>query len=177
MSEMIPASYFSRCEDNAFLLKEKSWQIQQLKTFLQRGFPSRREERWKYTDTRFLATQNFEWAKPVVSNFTLSNPLFESIRLVFVNGIFSAAHSDLTGLPEGVVLAPLSEQTSKIDDLLFKEFDANRYPFPVLNSALMTDGLFLSVPADTTIHLPIHCLYQTTSSAPIMVHPRNIILL
>jgi Fe-S cluster assembly protein SufD len=74
---------------------------QSLDHFTATGFPSRKEEHWKYTDLSFLSKQIFSTPETITSlaadaikNYSL-NP---SYRVVFVNGFYSAALSSIAGL-------------------------------------------------------------------------------
>ncbi|MHB1946733.1 MAG: Fe-S cluster assembly protein SufD [Gammaproteobacteria bacterium] len=171
--------FAAHCDDNAHLPK-KSWlcelQQKQLAGFLQRGFPTRSEEQWKYSDTSFLAKREFVRALP--KKIKDWNHLENSIRLVFVNGYFSDELSDLSLLPKAVLLCSLSLALDKYEDLikpLLTAYDAKQFPFASLNTAYLTDGIFLSIPKDIIISTPIHCQYISTQQNNILICPRNII--
>ncbi|MGO4780752.1 Fe-S cluster assembly protein SufD, partial [Lysobacter sp. 2RAB21] len=72
-------------------------------------------------------------------------------RIVFHNGRFDAARSDLSGLPAGVSLLPLS-QVLATDDAREANFLARRFEradeiFARLNAALADEGAVLRVDA------------------------------
>ena len=81
---MTSNAYLSRCEDNSFLFNERAWQARKLHDFLKRGFPTRQEERWKYTDTRFLAKQDFAWSTSESQNFSLNKDSKNYSNLSFI---------------------------------------------------------------------------------------------
>ena len=69
------------------------------------GLPGPREEAWKYTPLRALERRAFAAADPVPPAIDASVLAgIPAPRLVFVNGRHVPAHSDLAGLPDGVVL-------------------------------------------------------------------------
>ena len=76
------------------------------------GFLTRRDEEWKYTDVRAIAQGNF--ALPETADFSqaqaaaLTLPL-DAYRLTFVDGVFSAALSDLEALPSSVQVVLLEK--------------------------------------------------------------------
>jgi len=165
--------------DNPYL-PQKKWlrelQNIHLTDFMQRGFPTRREEHWKYTDMSQLANENFGWAHKL----EMTEPVRgQGIVMVFVNGFFYPALSDLSALPPHVILCPISQALEQHEELLkpFLQngFDSNQYPFACLNTALMTDGFLLSVPDNVEVNTPIHCLFLNTQQQDFMIHPRNII--
>jgi Fe-S cluster assembly protein SufD len=145
-------------------------------TFLKHGLPTRKDERWKYTDLTFLTNKKYVSAQrmeadqlsDVVHQHRLQHS--ESIMLVFVNGYFTPALSDLAKLPEGVIACSLNEN-------LIESIDINKYPFVSLNAALFTDGLFLQLPDACEIKMPIHFLSLVMGDKEWMIHPRNMIIL
>lgn len=171
---------FATLQEGDVYLPKKSWlselQRKQLAEFMQRGFPSRSEEQWKYSDTSFLAKREFIRALP--KNIKNENKLENSIRLVFVNGYFSADLSDVRLLPKNVLLCSLNQALQEYEALvkpLLTAYDAKKYPFASLNTAYLTDGLFLSIPNDTVISASIHCQYISTQQNDMLICPRNII--
>lgn len=165
-------------------LPEKNWlrdlQEKQLDAFLSRGIPTRKEELWKYTDVTTLEKQNFVWATERSTSSLNKLSKFEKISLVFINGYFAPHLSDTALLPKDVLLCPISEaliaHESVIKPHLLLELDASRHPFVSLNSALMTDGLFLSIPKNVAISTPIHCIFLSTEQNNVLTCPRNIIV-
>ncbi len=82
------------------------------------GLPSPRSERWKYTSLRALARRSFEAATPLL-DLPGGAELLADIpapRLVFVQGAFSAQHSNLEGLLPGVSFSTQSLQPDSIRD-------------------------------------------------------------
>src|SRR3546814_17821505 len=69
------------------------------------GLPGQRSEAWKYTPLRALERRAFA---PVEADVAAFDPaLIAGIpapRLVFVNGVHDAVHSDADALPDGVSL-------------------------------------------------------------------------
>ena len=169
--------YLALLENNSYLPKKKNLialQVKQLDAFLQRGFPTRQEELWKYSDTSFLKKQNFTWASK--TKITHQRKKLSGIRLVFVNGYLSSELSDLSLLPKGVTLCSLAEKTATTNGTLPTEFDAKRYPFAALNTALMTDGFYLSIPDNCVVDETIHCLFLSSKQNNFLVCPRNVIV-
>jgi len=148
--------------------------------FSQRGLPSRREEAWKYTDTTFLAQKNYKMSAVMPAN----NPIAEyqlqqadCIMMVFINGHYMESLSQIDLLPNSVTLCSLKDalDSSELKAILSQTVDAQRYPFAVLNTALLQDGLFLSIPKNTVLKTPIHFLYLNTETSGFAAHSRNII--
>lgn len=156
----------------------RALQEKQMQSFVKRGFPTKREELWKYTDVSYLSKQKFE--QGMMSAHQYTDTLATQNHVVFVNGHFSAEHTNLKNLPEGVVACSirdaLSQHAELIKPYLSKEFDSQRFPFVALNTALLNDGMFLYIPKNCAISAPIHCVYLNTNQNNFMTHSRNIIV-
>lgn len=156
-------------------------QQQALTQLLQIGWPSSRQERWKYIDLDFLNKKYFspnvrplidEYLRASIHHQRLRNE--EAILLVLVNGFFMPALSDMGKLPNGVIasnlLAALENHPSFIETLVMKDLF---HPFADLNTALCQDGLFLYLPDQLELSVPIHFLSITTDHAEFMANPRH----
>src|SRR5690349_14452446 len=91
---------------SAFL--QQSWlqafRTQQLEKFLTRGFPTRREEEWKYIDVTYLEKNHFSIPHvPAGTESYLDRYAEPAIVLVFKNGYFSSEMSNLDLLPAEVI--------------------------------------------------------------------------
>src|ERR1700733_8714490 len=110
------------------------------------GFPTRREEAWRFTDLRPLERTTFRpaaasaraaaidlarWRLPVASH-----------RIVLVDGAFAPDLSAIGALPPGVYLAPtaraLNERPALVEAALAAGDETGRQPFAALNAAYFT---------------------------------------
>jgi len=186
MSDVVASlTWLEECFEKNINLAEPNWlrefRAHELKKFVQRGFPTRREELWKYTDTSHLAKKNY--CGPTLIDGSpdidkLSSP--SQIKFVFINGIFSETLSDIAKLPKEVTLLSLRQVINDHVDLtkpyLTREFDEKKFPFASLNLVLMTDGVFLKIEKNYEMTTPIHCLFINTKQQNFVSCPRNIIL-
>lgn len=148
--------------------------------FLANGFPDKRQENWKYTDLSFLNEQSFRLINPgikediVLADWQLNT---ESHLLVFVNGQFQSRLSSLYPLPEGVVLTNMAAALQEHAPIIEQHWKSKSsvQALVKLNAAFMHDGLFLYVPNDIAINVPIHLLFISTQEC--MVHARNLLIL
>ena len=137
-----------------------------MEVFSRREFPTRRDEDWKYTSVtpviapRYSEGNNYEVPAPFIEPLYLTD--HNAIRLVFVNGQYSAHHSNTDRLPEGVSLLPLQEAYDHhryqpfVKELLPEQYDT---AFAALNMAFARNSFFLHVPKNTKIDVPIYCLH------------------
>lgn len=164
----------------------QAFQKKQSDKFAQRGFPTRKEEGWKYSNIDFIRKQ-FDLASNEPSKGLYLLPKYISSmqscanQLVFVNGIFSAELSSIHDLPANVLLSPLSQAKATHEQLvktaILKDYSEQKYPFAALNNAKMKEGVFLYVPKNICLTSPIHIVFYSSSEAPLRVHPRNIYIL
>ena len=146
--------------------------------FAAAGFPTRHDEDWHFTSVRAIA--DAEW-RPMASGrihaadlapFTFDG---EWTQIVFVNGRFAAELSSLRGLPAGVRVGPLGDE-----DVVRKHLTTlapTDVAFTALNTAFMTDGALIQIPADVVVEHPIHVLYVTEGDvARGVTYPRTLIV-
>ena len=150
------------------------------------GFPTVREEDWKYTNTSLIArtafTPSFESATTLngeLSKFTFAEA--RDSRLVFVNGIFQRESSSVSSLPAGVVVVNLAEAVARpeYESLLSAHFaGGSANGFTALNAALFVSGAFLLIPRGVEVTVPIHLLFisETTNGHTPASFPRVHIL-
>jgi Fe-S cluster assembly protein SufD len=151
------------------------------------GLPTRHHERWKYTDLSFLAKNDFQLAQPssdtslasIVSVHQTSTE--ETIFLVFINGYFAPHLSDLTRIPTGVVICSMAEAFQQHAALIDAHWPAaictKRHPFAGMNAAHFSDGMFVYVPAQMDVGVPIHLLSIAANQQSFAAQPRHLIVL
>jgi Fe-S cluster assembly protein SufD len=152
------------------------------------GFPTTRQENWKYTDVRPITGKLFN-TTPVnlekISSSTLENIRLHELdchELVFINGRYSAEHSSFKVLPGGVVINDLASALKDHNQLISEHisgFSETKYNgFTALNTAFIRDGAFICLPPDTVIEKPISLLYLSgLNDQSFASHPRNLIIL
>jgi Fe-S cluster assembly protein SufD len=151
--------------------------------FEELGFPTARNEDWKFTSVAQLARVPFQLA---AKGHLDGRELFlklrpDAIRLVFVNGFYAPEHSMTTGLPPRVIVSNLAAALDTYQELIEPHLARTaRYedqPFTALNTAFIRDGAFVYVPKGTLVDKPIHLVFVATSgSEPALACPRNLIV-
>ena len=160
----------------------KALRAKALAQFSARGFPSPREEEWRYTNVSGIEKKLFA---PVMGSTSVCHAPLQSYQLqdawvvVLVNGHFSAELSVLDGLPEAVSVMGMAEalakQPAKLEKYLGKAADHAEHSFIAFNTAWFTDGLFVHVPAKLVVDKPIQLLHIVTGGDA-MATTRNIII-
>jgi Fe-S cluster assembly protein SufD len=159
-----------------------------LRRFSETGYPTPRDEAWKYTNlTPFLLGKSFAPAiggGEAAMAGLLDDFLFPDSAapvLVFVDGFHVPGLSRTAGLPSGVMVASLGDVLRGTDDRDIETFLTGHVPveprgFAQLNTAFMTDGACIRIPAGVAIERPIHLLYIVRPGAqPFAAYWRNLI--
>lgn len=131
-----------------------------LENLMQRGFPTRRDEDWKYTNTEQWAGQRFTDV-PTASEQPLVSkelPLKTNFIIDIVNGDLDMNQIDSLSLPAGVVCLPLRQAVEQYPELVQTYLGSaltEEHGFHYLNTAYLKSGLFLYVPDQLQIETPI----------------------
>lgn len=154
------------------------------------GFPSVKQEEWRFTNVAPIARREFHHPEPGdrTPDARLVEPwLFESaaVNLVFVDGQLAPELSDTSKLPPGTVLCGLGdalvEHPELVEAHLARHASFDEHPFVALNTAFMAEGAFLYLPRNTVMEEPIHVLYLSTGATdaegrPAVAFPRNLMI-
>lgn len=153
-----------------------------LSRFRQCGLPTTKDEDWKYTSLRAITENRFRLpgsdvtaTKAQVESARV--PELDAARLVFVNGRFQQALSDIDSLPAGVRVRSLAnameENPEALSGALSRESGLDYTPFTALNSAFVSDGALVELDADTQCKRPIELLFLSVPGDEAFVfHPR-----
>ena len=145
------------------------------------GFPNMKQEAWRFTSVAPIAEGSFELAKPPADIPQLEDIrpflLFEAgYRLVFVDGFFQPSLST----PFFDDIQSLAHVVTHRQDLVRRHLGklaaTQDRPFPALNTAFVSDGAFVHVPAKATVTEPIQLLFLA-SGKQVVTHPRNLVVL
>ena len=145
------------------------------------GFPTTKQEEWRFTNVAPIARVPFKPARAVeVSYDDIAHYSFRAeaaCEIVFVNGHFSPALSSLRAMPRGVRVSSLASALQADADLigkyLGKHADLLKNPFVALNTGFIADGAFIHIARGSTIETPIHLLFVSApSKEPAVAHPR-----
>jgi Fe-S cluster assembly protein SufD len=152
--------------------------------FQELGFPTNRNEDWKYTSVAALLKIPFELAdqeQPGDKLRKLVGVGYGGPRLVFVNGHFAPELSELAALPNGVTVSSLGEALSwhpdQVRPKLAKLADYQSLSFTALNTAFLRDGAFVFVPPGRVLEQPIELVFVSVPAGkPTVSYPRTLIV-
>jgi Fe-S cluster assembly protein SufD len=156
-----------------------------LQRFAERGYPTPRDEAWKYTNVAPLLRQVFVPAsasgrQDELKRADIAAHLFDVPGLplaVFVNGRFSAALSDLSGLPDGVEVRSLrdvlEQDGTAVEGMLSTQPLQEPRGFIELNTVFMSDGAYVRFAPQAQIDHPVHLLFISSGTEPTATYLRN----
>ena len=158
-----------------------------MERFARIGFPSARDEEWRFTPVTSIAQGSWRLANGTpaeVSREQIAPYRFGQAgwtTLVFVNGALSESLSDIGPLPRGVRVGNLAEALRTDEGLLEQHLTRHApvegSPFTALNTAFLREGGLVYVPAGVDLAGPVHLLFVTTpEAAGTVTHPRNLIV-
>ena len=142
--------------------------------FERHGFPTRRDEEWKYTSLKNILKHDYsvfpetetalEYAD--VKKFFLHE--IESYKIVFIDGVYSSFLSETThdGYDICLLSAALKQPKYKmVIDHYFNTIAANRDSIASLNTAFANEGAYIHIPKNTVLPKPIQIIHLMTSDS------------
>lgn len=148
-------------------------QAEAIEHFAELGFPTRRQEEWRYTNVAVIAKQEFIPAERADLESSecagLVLPDFGGGRLVFVDGFFADA---LSTLPEASEfgfqsLFEASQQADLEQDSVLAHYGtlvcAKDDGFSALNTAFANDGAVVTLKADATPSAPLQIVFVSSA--------------
>lgn len=133
--------------------------------FSELGFPSVKDEEWKYTNVAPIARMQFEASSEASVEFPdFGVPEARESQLVFVNGELRMDLSSVTAIPAGVVAVNLSQaidgdKGELVRQHLARAADYVSRGFTALNTAFISEGAFIHIPKNSVVDAPIHLLF------------------
>ncbi len=156
-----------------------------LKVFENKGFPTKKEEAWKYTSLNAVLANNYnilpkseiavEWKD--VEKYFLND--VDTYKVVFINGVFSSHLSSTThdGLDVCLMSSALTKPKYKmVIDTYFNQIANKEDSLTNLNTAYAFEGAYVNIPKSTVVQKPIEILYFTTGTSSNFVQPRNLVI-
>lgn len=153
--------------------------------FSKRGFPTTRDEEWRFTSLAPLTHNSFIPAK-MASLLPFTNELNSFSKaaraghcLVFLNGCFSQEYSSIANLPTGVRVQSLSESLKSSPDLVEKHLAQHPTDevFSALNTAFFKDGAVVHIAEGVIVEDPIQLLFFSAGNgSPTVSYTRCLVV-
>jgi Fe-S cluster assembly protein SufD len=157
-----------------------------IKNFENRGFPSKKQEAWKYTSLNNLLKKDFSiFPKEAsaleyrdVKKFFLHE--IDTYKIVFIDGIYSSYLSETTH--DGVDICLMSSALTKpmykpVIDVYFNKIASAEESLTTLNTAFSREGAYIYIPKNKAPKKPVEILhFATGNEVNLMLQPRNLII-
>ncbi|MEY2738903.1 MAG: Fe-S assembly protein SufD, partial [Bacteroidota bacterium] len=157
-----------------------------IKNFENKGFPTKKEEAWKYTSLNAILKNDFSVfpKKENTIEFKDVKKYFlheiDTYKVVFIDGIFSSFLSSTThdGLDVCLMSSALTKPKYKmVIDAYFNQIASKEESLTTLNTAFSLEGAYINIPKSKVIDKPIEIIYFSTGTeAALMVQPRNLVI-
>lgn len=155
-------------------------------SFEKNGFPTRRDEEWKYTSLNSLLKNDYSVFPKHESTVELKQVKkyflheIESYKIVFIDGIYSSFLSDTShDVADVCILSSALKQPKykMIIDHYFGTVASEKDSLTSLNTAFSKEGAFINIPKNTVLPKPIQILhFSTGNESEIMIQPRNLVV-
>lgn len=157
-----------------------------IKNFENKGFPTKKEEAWKYTSLNAILKNDFsvfakkdnavEFAE--VKKYFLND--VDTYKVIFIDGKFSSYLSSTThdGLDVCLMSSALTKPKYKmVIDEYFNKIASKEESLTSLNTAFSLEGAYVNIPRSKVVEKPIEIIYFSTGSeAALMTQPRNLVV-
>ncbi len=156
-----------------------------IKTFEEKGFPTKKEEAWKYTSLNSLLKNDYNIFSNKERNIELKNVRkyflheIDTYKIVFVDGVYSSFLSETTHDTLDVCLMSSALNKSKYKPVIEAYFNkvAKSDSLTALNTAFTKEGAYIHIPAHKEVEKPIEIInFSTGNEAAIFLQPRNLIV-
>ena len=157
-----------------------------IKNFENKGFPTKKEEAWKYTSLNSILKNDFSVfpKKENTIEFKDVKKFFlheiDTYKVIFVDGIFSSFLSATThdGLDVCLMSSALNKPKYKmIIDEYFNKIASKDESLTSLNTAFANEGAYINIPKSKVVDKPIEIIYFSTGSeSALLVQPRNLVI-
>jgi len=159
--------------------------------FVELGFPTTKQEEWRFTSVAPIAGTAFTLAhgprSPLPASAEVERvALGAGPRVVFVDGRYVAQLSTATNVLAGVRAGSLAGVigAGPIGDLVREHLARHarweESAFAALNTAFVADGAFVHVAAGVSLDRPLEVVYLSTGhvglEGPVVSHPRTLIV-
>lgn len=156
-----------------------------IKIFEEKGFPTKKEEAWKYTSLNKLLKDDYS-VFPKQENAIDYNDIkkyfihdIDSYKIVFVDGKYSSHLSETThdGVDVCLMSAALSKPKYRLVIENYFNKAATKDSLSSLNTAFSKEGAYIHIPKNKLVEKPIQIIHLATGNeSATLLQPRNLIV-
>jgi len=156
-----------------------------MKTFEEKGFPSKNEEAWKYTSLNSILKHDYS-VFPKEESALEYNAIkkyfihdIDSFKIVFIDGKYSSHLSQTTHDGMDICLMSSALVKPKYRILVENYFNkiATKDSLTSLNTAFSSEGAYIHIPKNKLVQKPIQIIhFSSGNESALMLQPRNLIV-
>ena len=157
-----------------------------IKSFEEKGFPSKKEEAWKYTSLNKILNEDYRVFPEQYSNALEYREVkqyfihdIDSYKIVFIDGKYSSNLSQTTheGIDVCLMSAALSKPKYRIVIENYFNKAASKDSLSSLNTAFSREGAYIHIRKNKLVEKPIQIInFSTGKESAMMLQPRNLIV-
>ena len=157
-----------------------------IRNFENKGFPTKKEESWKYTSLSNILKNDFSVFPKTENSVEFSEVKkyflheIDTHKIIFIDGIFSSFLSSTThdGLDVCLLSSALNKPKYKMYiDEFFNKIASKQETLTSLNTAFANEGAYINIPKSKVVEKPIEIIYFSTGQEnALMVQPRNLVI-
>ncbi|WP_027138268.1 Fe-S cluster assembly protein SufD [Gaetbulibacter saemankumensis] len=156
-----------------------------IKIFEEKGFPTKKEEAWKYTSLNSVLKQDYSLFPQKESSIEYGDVKkyfihdIDSYKIVFIDGKYSSYLSQTThdGIDVCLMSAAISKPKYRLVIENYFNKAATKDSLSSLNTAFSSEGAYIHIPKNKLVEKPIQIIhFSTGSEAATMLQPRNLIV-
>ncbi|MFT5217258.1 MAG: Fe-S cluster assembly protein SufD [Glaciecola sp.] len=156
-----------------------------IKTFETNGFPSKKDEAWKYTSLNKILKQDYsvfpkhenDIEYRDVKKYLIHD--IDTYKIIFIDGKYSSHLSETThdGMDICLMSAALSKPKYRLVIENYFNNVATKDSLTSLNTAFSSEGAFIHIPKNKLVSKPIQIVhFSTGNESAVMLQPRNLIV-
>lgn len=157
-----------------------------IKTFEEKGFPTKKEEAWKYTSLNSVLKHDYS-VFPKQENALEYSDIkkyfihdIDTFKIVFIDGKYSSHLSQTTHDGMDICLMSSALVKPKYRILIENYFNkiAAKDSLSSLNTAFSSEGAYIHIPKNKLVQKPIQIIhFSTGNESALMLQPRNLIVI
>lgn len=157
-----------------------------IKIFDEKGFPTKKEEAWKYTSLNKILKEDYS-VFPKQENAIEYRDVkkyfihdIDTYKIVFIDGKYSSHLSQTThdGMDICLMSAAFSKPKYRLVIENYFNKAASKDSLPSLNTAFSSEGAYIHIPKNKLVEKPIQIIhFSTGNESAIMLQPRNLIVI
>ena len=185
--EKLISSYLAFEEDLDLTDSVHDTRAQALKIFEEKGFPSKKDELWKYTSLDALIHKDYSLFPKSEASIELKDVkkyfLYDTdtYKVIFIDGVYNPFLSNTThdGLDVCLMSAALSKpKYREIINSYFNKIAPPDESLTALNTSYAKEGAFIFIPKKTVAEKPIEIIHFSSGEQDsLWLQPRNLIVI